>query len=164
MQTPPDSDLPSSSSLRSLTPAQSAALAGILKLAISVDASITREELAVLREEFGMLPGIDPDSAVVMKTQKEFFEEGSNFDAVDFEKSYHEQLKPHVAALNDEDSQMAAVRLLAVVFASDGIEETEVDFFNQVVDMMNFDDQVATEVLRAAWSTRQERLKADAAR
>jgi hypothetical protein len=150
----PNQELPSQHALDSLSLTECTAIAEILKLGVEADAAITQQEVATLAREFAMLPGIEPSVAHEMLSPESFFtdspysEQSANEEVV----SYSERLKEFTSQLDTELSRMSTLRLLAVLFASDGIDETEVEFYRRVAEQFEVDFDTASQLLRAAWS------------
>ena len=157
--TPPQNmfqDFPDRDVLSTLSKPESMAIAKVLQMAVYADDSLSQEEVEMLRQELSLLPGIGPDYLSETDPMASFFERTGSHVNLPNPKILHKQLGGICQVLKDDAKKLATLRLVAELCASDGIESSELDFYNTLVDVLGYDMEVAEDVLRGAWASRQE--------
>ena len=126
--------------LSNLTQGETRAFVDLLILTVMADNVITEEELEGLAEQWGQLPFADDSNLEDMMgehgyTTREYLEACGNDDEA-ISKFLVESTEP----LKTHDVKMAALRMVAIVSLSDGVDETEQKLVRQLGSALDLEE------------------------
>ena len=150
-----NNELPEKKSLNDMSLEAAEAIAQILEMAAYIDARLSPQELETLREELHLLSVQDMPGILAFSSERSFFERDAVGTRYDNDAIQH-KLKEAASRINSEIEKQACVRLLAVLCCSDGLDTEEIDFFNLVVEAVDYDYDSAQDILRAAFASYQQ--------
>tara|TARA_B100000686_G_C16371306_1_gene752695 strand:- start:29 stop:544 length:516 start_codon:yes stop_codon:yes gene_type:complete len=150
-----NNELPEKNSFNDMSLDAAEAIAEILEMAAYIDARLSPQELETLKEELLLLSVQSTPEVLAYSSERGFFERESVGTRYDNDAIEH-KLKGATKRISSDIEKQACVRLLAVLCCSDGLDTEEIDFFNLVVESLDYDYDSAQDILRAAFESYQE--------
>lgn len=147
-------EMPEKNSFNEMSLDAAEAIAEILEMAAYIDERLSPQELETLKEELLLLSVQTMPEVLAFSSERGFFEReavGTRYDAdaIDY------KLDQAAKRITSDIEKQACVRLLAVLCCSDGLDTEEIEFFDLVVQALDYDRDSAQDILRAAFESHQ---------
>ena len=135
---------------------ETAAVIDLLLTAVSIDETVTQDEIDVLAEEWQHLSFIDPEftSAALHDRMRETHARIARMN--ESPDAYEQFLDDMAATIDDEDARFAVFRLVAIVSSADGFDERELDLCDALGIAFDFQPDTIDDILRAVWESREK--------
>lgn len=133
--------------LSDLDTTQARAFVDLLILTVLVDEVITEEELEALSEQWANMPFVtDVDLEQAMAAHG--FETRAYLeDRISDESAVRDFLKERMTSLDTKDVKLAALRMVATVSSSDGVDDAETSFLRTVGEVLGVEEAHIKDVI-----------------